>query len=131
MSSSRNRFQVNPNPREGCCSSSRLRTPGIKPTSTPGRYFADADLVCAGDCTGIDSLIGYVWTLQRISGDVRIEGPTFKTGDNTVLVAGHGEFVLTVVVFFHCQLPLFRVPIVRLTRGYATCRREAAVRFSQ
>ncbi|MGM0879399.1 MAG: hypothetical protein ACQEWV_33730, partial [Bacillota bacterium] len=75
-------------PNEGCCSQSRLRPPGIRRTSTPGVYFADADLVCTGFlCFGRDNEIVYEWSIPRImSGNPRIVGNPVKVGSDRVEV---------------------------------------------
>ncbi|MGZ4159201.1 MAG: hypothetical protein ACXVNF_00150 [Neobacillus sp.] len=85
------------------CQRSHLRDEGIKRTSTPGVYFADADLQCTGECTGHDQDIIYELSLFRWSGDARILGNPVKVGNDRVEVVGTGTFYLNVKVAFRCR----------------------------
>ncbi|WP_156411066.1 hypothetical protein [Paenibacillus sp. Soil787] len=89
-------------------------------------YFADANLICSGLCSGKDSNIVYDWKLTptdiRNPGNLRIVGSSHKVGNNTVEVAGTGTFDLNVSVTFKCTAG----PLVT-----ALCRSEATVRFTQ
>lgn len=89
--------------RGGCCSESHLRDEGIKKTTTPGVYFADADLECEFGCFGSDNDTIYEWTLLPISGNVSIVGNPVKIGNDRVQVAGNGTFYLHVRVTFICR----------------------------
>lgn len=108
-----------------CCSDSHLRAPGIKRRSQ-GVYFADANLICSGLCTGKDTDIIYVWRLTptdtRNPGNLRIVGSSRKVGNNTVEVAGTGTFDLNVSVTFKCTAGSLVT---------ALCRSDATVRFNQ
>lgn len=111
-------------PSERCCRGSHLRDEGIKRTSTPGVYFADADLQCEGIfCSGFDQDIRYCWQLLPISGNASIVGNPVKEGNNRVEVAGTGTFYLHVQVLFRCRSSL--------TPVYEACHREAIVKFTQ
>ncbi|MDN3015762.1 hypothetical protein PH210_06020 [Paenibacillus sp. BSR1-1] len=108
-----------------CCSGSNLRTPGIKRTSTPGVYFADADLQCSTIfCTGSDSDIIYDWSIIPSLGNARIVGDRRKVGDNRVEIEGSGTFWLTVQVTFRCQVNVPPFP-------FASCLVETTVKFNQ
>ncbi|MFP5110634.1 hypothetical protein ACSU6B_28600 [Neobacillus sp. C211] len=100
-------------PNGGCCRGSHLRRPGIKQRGGRGgdEFFADANLICDDypeDCFGRDIWIYYEWKLDRLSGDVRIEGPSEKRGNDTIKVVGNGRFILSVKVTFACHLSFAR-----------------------
>lgn len=80
------------------CSSSSIRL--IYRTEDRNVFGADIFLDCSGVCSGHDEDIVVTWTLNRISGDVRIVGPN---NQGFVRVEGTGMFTLTLNVLFRCR----------------------------